>query len=95
LLFFFNQLSALVERHAPDPDDNTEPSDEEIEAGCEWFADRFGALLGLDSAAGGSVLDYPRVLDTDADTVLRKLQMEGARAAYQRRYQQLVSPKKD
>jgi hypothetical protein len=49
----------------------------------------------LDSAALGSVLDYPRVLETDADTVLRKLQMEGARAAYQRRLQAITNPKKD
>jgi hypothetical protein len=35
------------------------------------------------------------VLETDSDTVMRKLQMEGARAAYQRRLQQLTNPKKD
>jgi hypothetical protein len=64
-------------------------------SGYEWFSERFGPLLGLDSAAGGSILNYDAVLKQDASSVLRKLQMEGARAAYQRRYQQLSTPKKD
>jgi hypothetical protein len=31
----------------------------------------------------------------DADTVLTKLRLEGARAAYQRRYSQIIHQKKD
>lgn len=52
-------------------------------------------MLGLDAAALGNVLSYDAVLKVDADTVLTKLRMEGARAAYQRRYHQLTSKKKD
>lgn len=45
--------------------------------------------------ASGSILNYPKVLETDADTVLSKLKMEGARAAFQRRYQQIIHAKKE
>ena len=85
----------MAERYAPDEADHIEPEDEELDAGSEEISDRFGPLLGLDHAAGGSVLNYEPVLKLDADTVLNKLLMEGARAAYQRRYQKIISQKKD
>jgi hypothetical protein len=85
----------LAERHAPDEADHCEPEDEELDAGIEGLTERFGPLLGLDAVAGGSILNYPKVLEMDADTVLNKLRLEGARAAYQRRYHQLIHPKSE
>jgi hypothetical protein len=49
----------------------------------------------VDAAAGRSVLNYPKVLEMDADTVLNKLRLEGAHAAYQRRYHYITQAKKD
>jgi hypothetical protein len=85
----------VVERHAPDPDDDIEPDDDEIDAGYEQVSERFGPLLGLDAAAKGDILSYDAVLRVDADTVLSKLRLEGAKSAYQRRYNHLTSKKKD
>jgi hypothetical protein len=59
------------------------------------LAERFGPLLALDAAAGGSVLNYEPVLKLDAETVLLKLKMEAARAGYQRRYQKIIHQTKD
>jgi len=92
---FYRGVQELAERYAPHEADHIEPDDEELDAGSEEIGERFGPLLGLDSAAGGSVLNYEAVLKLDAETVLNKLTMEAARAAYQRRYQKIIHNKKD
>jgi hypothetical protein len=73
--------------------DHCEPAGEELDPGIEGLTERFGPLLGLNAVAGGSVLNYPKVLEMDAATVLNKLRLEGARSAYQQRYHQLIHQK--
>jgi hypothetical protein len=85
MLFFHNALGELMERHRPDELDHSEYSDEEIDAGAEELAERFDGLLSLDLLANESILNYSKVLRFDAETVLLKLRLEGARSAYQRR----------
>jgi hypothetical protein len=85
----------VAQRYAPDEADYDEPDEAEYDAGCEEMGARFGPMLGLDMAANGSVLDYQRVLELDADTVLTKLKLEAARNAYQRRYQKIIHQQKD
>jgi hypothetical protein len=46
-------------------------------------------------AAGGDVLNYPKVLETDATSILTKLRLEAARAAFQRRHSTIIHQKKD
>jgi hypothetical protein len=91
--YIFEQLTEVTERHAPDPEDITELDDDEIDAGAEFFSESFGAIMGLDAAAQGSVLKYDAVLQQDADTILTKLRMDGARSAFQRRLSKLRNSK--
>jgi hypothetical protein len=49
----------------------------------------------LDALAGGDLTKYPAVLATDTDTVLLKLKLLNAQAAYQRRYSAIINQKKD
>lgn len=91
--FIFEQLKEVTERHAPDPEDVTDPDDDEIEAGAEFFSESFGAIMSLDAAAQGSVLKYDAVLKQDADTILTKLRMDGARLAFQNRLAKMRNPK--
>ncbi len=89
-------MAELAERYTPDPADHCEPDDAELDADSDPpLAERFGPVLGLDAAAGGSVLNYEPVLKLDAETVLLKLKLEAARTGYQRRYQQIVNKKQE
>lgn len=50
--------------------------------------------MTLDQLAGGDPLKYKQVLEVDADTVLRKLSLESAKAAYGRRLSRIRNQKK-
>ncbi|GGG34111.1 hypothetical protein GCM10011378_08160 [Hymenobacter glacieicola] len=51
----------------------------------EELSDRFGQTLQTDALASSLRLSWAAVYALDADTVYRKLRLEQARAAYQKR----------
>lgn len=84
-----DQLQALAEQFRPDESDAFDPTDAELEAGSEELSERFAHLFGMDAAAGGQLVHFESVLRQDATTVLAKLTLDGARAAYGRRLHQI------
>lgn len=78
-------MADFHQRHAADPEDAAEPDDEEVEAGLKELSERFGQTLTTDALASSLRLSWAQVYELDAETVYRKLRLEQARAAYQKR----------
>ena len=78
-------LAAFHARHAADPEDFIESTDDEDEAGLAELGDRFGQTLTADALATSFGISWAAVYALDADTVFRKLRLEQGKAAYARR----------
>lgn len=71
-----------------------DPTPEEVEAGLEGFG-RFSSILQIDSLAGGDVLKYKDVRALAYEDGLTKLALDKERNEYQRRFNKILTRKRN
>ena len=71
-----------------------EPTPEEVEAGLDGFG-RFSSILQIDSLAGGDVLKYNQIRALPYEDGLTKLALDKERSEYQRRFNKILTRKRN